>query len=329
MDSHKEEENTSIIFSVGRNGTNIYNNLQCDMPCDYDLKDKKCFDDCQAMIDSVIDDDKACIEKLLNNKAARKKQNNGYIMPQKPTGTGNYFEFNQHLRFKELCARIKHLCWNNFYEDNAMHVYLTFDSKRFPEKDFTDLKTAKAEFSKFIKRMNNHYDNFRHVTVYARQENGNWHFHLLCNLYADTEQEFIREIWGFGIVGVIHKKDKKAFNNMVNYLCENLQKNFSELAGEKAVLHSECLQDNLKLMSWKKEDYFIMDCFIQSAEREEHKPYGKDGNYYVPTSIDGYWNHIVMATLKKTKFKHKKYRPEKRKKEGGDANATEKSSEDG
>ena len=40
-----------------------------------------------------------------------------------------------------------------------------------------------------------------------------------------------------------------------------MEKNFSELAGEKAVLHSKCLQDNLKLMSWKKEDYFIMDNF--------------------------------------------------------------------
>jgi hypothetical protein len=36
-----------------------------------------------------------------------------------------------------------------------------------------------------------------------------------------------------------------------------------------------------------------------------------------------------MATPKKTKFKHKKYRPENRNKKGGDADATEKSSEDG
>lgn len=311
MNSHEENENTSIIFSIGRKGTNIYDNFQDNMPCDYDLKDKEYFDECRTMIESVIDDDKACIEKLLNNKNARKKQNNGYIMPQKPVGTGNYFEFNQHLRLDKLCAQIKHLCKNNFYEYNALHIYLTFNSKSFPEKDFTDLKTAKAEFSKFIKRMNEHYDNFRHVTTFARHENGNWHFHMLCNLDANTKQEFIEEIWRLGIVGVVPKRDENAFNNMIGYLCENLQKNFSELAGEKAVLHSRCLQDNLKLMSWKKEDYFIMDGFVQSAEREGIKPYGKDGHYYVTASINDYWNPIVMATPKMKKFKHEKYRPKK------------------
>lgn len=329
MDSHKEEENTSIIFSVGRNGTNIYNNLQCDMPCDYDLKDKKCFDDCQAMIDSVIDDDKACIEKLLNNKAARKKQNNGYIMPQKPTGTGNYFEFNQHLRFKELCARIKHLCRNNFYEDNAMHVYLTFDPKSFPEKDFTDLKTAKAEFSKFIKRMNEHYDNFRHVTVYARHENGTWHFHMLCNLDSKTKKMLVRKIWGLGAVKILYKGNRKAVDNLVNYLCKNLKKNFDEYVDKRAFAYSKELQDNIYLRQWKLEENYIMAEVLDSISSGDIKVREFGNSFYLYGSLEKYWNPIVMATPKKKKFKHEKYRPKKRKKKGGDANVTEKSSEDG
>lgn len=329
MDSHKEEENTSIIFSVGRKGTNIYNNLQCDMPCDYDLKDKKCFDDCQAMIESVIDDDKACIEKLLNNKAARKKQNNGYIMPQKPTGTGNYFEFNQHLRFKELCARIKHLCRNNFYEDNAMHVYLTFDSKSFPEKDFKDLKTAKAEFSKFIKRMNEHYDNFRHVTVYARHENGNWHFHMLCNLDVNTRQQLIEEIWGHGAVDTSYKSDRIAFYYSVYYLCKNLKKNFDEYVNKRAFAYSKGLQDNIYLRQWKLEENYIIAEILNSISSGNIQIKETGNSFYLYGSLESYWNPIVMATSKKKKFKHKKYKPEKRKKKGGDANATKKSRENG
>ena len=106
-----------------------------------------------------------------------------------------YFNVNQSRKYKRACRKIKALCTNNFNEDNVMIVTLTFDANKFPQKDFTDLKTAKAEFSKFIKRMNDHYDNFRHVTVYARQRNRNWHFHMLCNLDANTQQKFIKEIF--------------------------------------------------------------------------------------------------------------------------------------
>lgn len=88
MNSHEEERNTSMIFSMGREGTNVYNNFQEGMPCDYDLKDESSFDECHTVIESVIDDDKACIEKLLSHKEAKKKRNKGYIMPQKPAGTG-------------------------------------------------------------------------------------------------------------------------------------------------------------------------------------------------------------------------------------------------
>lgn len=95
----------------------------------------------------------------------------------------------------------------------------------------------------------------------------------------------------------------------------------------RAVLYSQELQDNLKLMSWKTEDYFIIDRMIQHFERENIRPYGKDGRYYISASIAEYWDTIVMATPKKTKFKHKKYRPRKKTKKGGDANGVKSSGE--
>ena len=87
---------------------------------------------------------------------------------------------------------------------------------------------------------------------------------------------------------------------------------FNELTGEKAVLHSQGLQDNLVLTSRKKEDYFMMDRFMQHAEIEKARVYGNEDHYYIPISIDEYWKPLVMVTPKKTKFKHKKYRPRKR-----------------
>lgn len=327
MNTNEEGKNTSMIFSMGREGTNVYNNFQEGMPCDYDLKDESSFDECHTVIESVIDDDKACIEKLLSHKEAKKKRNKGYIMPQKPAGTGVYYGYNQNSRHERLCAKIKHLCRNNFDNTNAMHVMLSFDAKRFPQKNFTDLKTAKEEFRKFIERMRGHYDNFRHVTTFARHKNGNWHFHMLCNLDVNTKQKFIREIWGLGIVKIVHKSNAGAFKNLVSYLCKNMKKNFDEFLGVRAVLYSQELQDNLKLMSWKTEDYFIIDRMIQHFERENIRPYGKDGRYYISASIAEYWDTIVMATPKKTKFKHKKYRPRKKSKKGGDANGVKSSGE--
>lgn len=208
-----------------------------------------------------------------------------------------------------------------------MHITLTFNAKNFSEIDFTNLETAKAEFRKFIKRMNGHYDNLRHITTFARQKNGNWHFHILCNLDVNTRQAFIREIWKLGNADTTHKSDHEAFQNLISYLCKNLMESFNELTGEKAVLHSQGLQDNLVLTSRKKEDYFMMDRFMQHAEIEKARVYGNEDHYYIPISIDEYWKPLVMVTPKKTKFKHKKYRPRKRTKKGVDANAAGKSSE--
>lgn len=72
MNLNEKDNHDSMIFSIGRNGASVYNNFQDDMPCDYDLKDEKCFDECYDMIESIKDDDKVCIEKLLNSKAEKK-----------------------------------------------------------------------------------------------------------------------------------------------------------------------------------------------------------------------------------------------------------------
>lgn len=243
---------------------------------------------------------------------------------------GAYFELNQNKRLKKLCSKIRHLCRNNFYEDNVMHVTLTFDSEKFQQKNFKDLGTARDEFRRFIKRMNTHYVDFRHVTVYSRQGNGNIHFHMLCNLDANTKHRFIREIWGLGRVETRHKDNVTAFNKLVGYMCENLRQIFDELPGEQAILHSEGLQDNVILKEWKPEDEEkIREVAeeIKNCSDLKKLDTGNDMQKYISkATLSNHWNPIVMATLRETKFKHKKYRPKTRKKKGGGANVTGKPS---
>lgn len=257
------------------------------------------------------------------NQSKRNKKKN----PKLANGMrSEYFALNQQNKYKRTRRKIINLCINNFYEDNAMHVTLTFDARKFPEKDFTDLKTAKAEFSKFIKRMNEHYDNFRHVTVYARHENGTWHFHMLCNLDSKTKKMLVRKIWGLGAVKILYKGNRKAVDNLVNYLCKNLKKNFDEYVDKRAFAYSKELQDNIYLRQWKLEENYIMAEVLNSISSGDIKIKETGNSFYLYGSLENYWNPIVMATPKKKKFKHKKYRP---KKKGSDANVTEKSSEDG
>ena len=327
------ENTTPMAFSMGRYGIVAYEATH-QKQVEWDFED-----DGQGNAIPIEEPELEKTEALTNvfkyaervavdtdNQSKRKKKKN----PKIADGTrSEYFNLNQNRKYKRTCRKIKNLCKNNFYEDNATHVSLTFDAKRFPEKDFKDLKTAKAEFSKFIKRMNEHYDNFRHVTVYARQENGNWHFHMLCNLDSKTKKMFVRKIWGLGAVKILHKSNRKAVDNLVNYLCKNLKKNFDEYVDKRAFAYSEELQDNIYLRQWKLEENYIMAEVLDSISSGDIKVREFENSFYLYGSLEKYWNPIVMATLKKTKFKHKKYRPEKRKKKGGDANATEKSSEDG
>lgn len=228
-----------------------------------------------------------------------------------------YFNVNQSRKYKRACRKIKALCTNNFNEDNVMIVTLTFDANKFPQKDFTDLKTAKAEFSKFIKRMNDHYDNFRHVTVYARQRNRNWHFHMLCNLDANTQQKFIKEIWGLGGVYISHKRDKEAFKGGVNYLFRNLKKNFDEYVDKRAFIYSRGLKSDVYLRFWKLEEVNVILEILNLVDSGDIKAKEIGNNFYLYGTLERLWNPIVMATPKKKKFKHQRYQTTKRKKSGG------------
>lgn len=239
---HNCENTTPMVFSVGRKGIVAYEathqeEIEWDFKTDDygnaipieepELKMTDAFMNVVKCAECVpVDDDK---------KTKRKRKKNA-----KPAAgiRSKYFALNQYSKYKKAHRKVRNLCINNFHEDNALHVSLTFDSKKFPQKDFKDLETAREEFRDFIKRMTSHYDNFRHVSVYARQASGRWHFHMLCNLATNTSKELIREIWGLGRCNIQEINNTKEFTNRVDYLCKNLRKNFDEYAGKRAFSYS-------------------------------------------------------------------------------------------
>lgn len=117
------------------------------------------------------------------------------IPKRKPSIPSNYAEFNYYNRMKKRRKAIKELCWNNFEPGKVCMVTLTFDSKD-TEQQYTDYESAYSEFKRFIKRINSHYDGFRYLTTFSRQTNGNWHFHIMCNLGIQVSNSTIQSLWG-------------------------------------------------------------------------------------------------------------------------------------
>jgi hypothetical protein len=67
-----------------------------------------------------------------------------------------------------------------------------------PEAEkYKRLSYCNTLFKKFIQRMKYRYDGFRYVAVAAKQDNGRWHYHLVCNLNYIPFQE-LHDCWGHG-----------------------------------------------------------------------------------------------------------------------------------
>lgn len=149
---------------------------------------------------------------------------------------------------------IRELCNNNFSIPNVSMVTLTFDQANNPNKDFKDINTAHKEFDKFIRRINNHYDNFRYIATFSRQGNGNWHYHMLCNFNNKIKKETLNEIWKNGIVHIGHLKANSEFKATTDYIIENMNQSSNEVRGRRGYLASLNMEKEIVLTSWKPQD---------------------------------------------------------------------------
>jgi len=166
----------------------------------------------------------------------------------KPSIPSDYADHNYYNRIKQRRSKIRELAYNSFEFENSVMITLTFN------QPMTELEQAHYEFKKFIQRINSHYDGFRHLATFNRQKNGNWHYHVLCNLKPTTKNKFIRDLWGKGITYITYFEKQTMFDTAIKYLISNMEESAGETKGKHGYLASDNLEKNIVLKSYKLND---------------------------------------------------------------------------
>lgn len=194
----------------------------------------------------TIPKEKNCrMPKILTEAEKQKKEQLKEVFSQ-----SNYWR-----RLKKRRDTFKEIAFNNFEVPHVSLVTLTFDDSNRNDKDYTVLDQTHREFKNFILRMNRVYDNFRYIAVFSRQQNGNWHYHMLCNLDRQTSSEEIGAIWKLGYVWIDYIESNSDFYDKVSYCVRNMQEcGVAELQGEKGYLCSKNLNRNIVLRTWKEDE---------------------------------------------------------------------------
>lgn len=169
---------------------------------------------------------------------------------RKPSIPSDYAEFNYYNRRKKRCQKIKELSWNNFEKGKSCMVTLTFRDV----EQYTNYDKAYSEFKRFIKRMNSHFSNFLYIATFNRQTNGNWHFHVLCNLDDNTGNDVIARLWKNGFTYKTDIDTTGKFKNVVDYLIANMSESAQESHGRYGYLASRNLEHNKEIVSYHEED---------------------------------------------------------------------------
>jgi hypothetical protein len=183
---------------------------------------------------------------------------------RKPSIPSDYVEFNYYNRMKKRRKEIREQVYNSFEIPNVVMLTLTFDQNKHPEKAYTDLKIAHYEFKKFIQRVNTHYQDFRYISTFSRQGNGNWHYHVMCNFNSAMKNEDIKALWGNGITYITYIDTTEKFNNAKEYLIANLNESAGELKGKHGCLKSDNIEKDIELVSWRAETF---DDFVEAFEK--------------------------------------------------------------
>lgn len=137
------------------------------------------------------------------------------------------------------------------FGSNDKFITLTFDPKKFTQKELVNLHFVDEEFKKFIKRFNYRFKTkLKYIAVREKHKNGRFHFHFLCDWdYHFKSEEEIREyerllgeqVWKHGFVDI---KQIDHVDNVGAYMVKYMMKNFAyELfKGKKCYLCSRGLE---------------------------------------------------------------------------------------
>ncbi len=165
---------------------------------------------------------------------------------------------------KKRRREVKEICWNNFDLPYVVMLTLTFDQKNHKEKNFACLETAHKEFKKFIQRVNSHYQDFRYISTFNRQQNGNWHYHVMCNFPHSIKNSDIETLWKNGITYVTYIKTRENYNKAIQYLTDNMNESADALKGKHGFMCSKSVERDIELVSWKEEQF---NEFLEAFEK--------------------------------------------------------------
>lgn len=182
----------------------------------------------------------------------------------KPSIPSNYAEFNYYNRCKKRKETIKEICENNFDIPNVVMITLTFDQANNKELDFTNINIAHNEFKKFMQRMNDHFKDYKYIATFSRQTNGNWHYHIFCNLNESIKNKTIKTIWGMGITYISYIESNSRMKTMVQYLVNNMSESVEDLKGKRGYLTSKGVERNIVVTSYRTEHEAV---FVEAFEK--------------------------------------------------------------
>lgn len=199
---------------------------------------------------------------------AKKKRNRKNIEVTENSVVGKYKLYNYYKTIKRRSKEFRALAYINFRVLNTKFVTLTFDPRIF--ENATDLKTCNKSFAKFVKRVRYYYNDFIYLAVYSKQDNGNWHYHMLCNFDMNVKNKTIQDIWRYGMVESTSITSNSEFETKISYCTDNMRQcAMSDLQGKKGYLPAKELQREVEISSWTDSDtaYELLSQIIESSNK--------------------------------------------------------------
>lgn len=178
---------------------------------------------------------------------------------------GKYKKSNYNKRKKTRSSIIWDIVKNNFDETNTVYWTLTYSTSH---QTANDLTTCLKDFKKFRETIGRKYSHFQYITTFAQQQNGNWHFHMLCNVICLSEQK-VSGLWKYGKVKKHRLNTVKDITNVTKYLVKNMQSAEESLQSKKGYLCSQNLSRSQVLRSWNEEE---SDACIEEFEQLKGLP---------------------------------------------------------
>lgn len=183
----------------------------------------------------------------------------------KPSIPSQYADFNYYQRQKQRKNTIKELAYNNFEFEKSVMLSLTFD------RPMLNLEEAHKHFNLFIKRVNDHYNNFCYVATFSRQTNGNWHYHVLANFSPSLQNSELKEMWKNGITYISYFGSQSLFDTAIKYLIDNMTSVSGDLKRKHGYLSSRNLERDKVVTSYKQDDIELFDKIFPLIQKANNK----------------------------------------------------------